>query len=110
MGEPPDGRRGRALRIIRGPVDTGGPGIGAGGGFTLTRNGVGDLTVTFSTAFSAVPAVTATAERTIGGHNLLVNLVNGGAAAGSARFIVTDANAAFAASEGYFNFIAIGPA
>ena len=46
------------LRVAYGIVDTTSPGsVVEGTGFTVTRNGVGDVTITFTTAFSDVPAV-----------------------------------------------------
>jgi hypothetical protein len=49
------------LKVIRGIVNTAGAGtIVEGSGFTLTRHGTGDVTITFSTGFSNEPAITAT--------------------------------------------------
>lgn len=49
------------MKIIRGIVDTSGSGsIVKGSGFTITRNGVGDVTINFTAAFSDLPTVTAT--------------------------------------------------
>lgn len=45
-----------ANRVTRGEVNADGT-IARGGGFTVVRNGVGDYTVTFDTAFSATPVV-----------------------------------------------------
>jgi len=53
------------LKIVRGRIDTTGAGsILQGGGFTIVRNGVGDLTVTFSPAFSGVPSCVPAGEST----------------------------------------------
>lgn len=49
-----------ATRTVRGIIDTTGPSIVAGSGFSLAKNGVGDVTITFGPAFSTVPAVVAT--------------------------------------------------
>jgi hypothetical protein len=46
------------MKVIRGTITSTTPTIVNGSGFTLTRNGVGDVTVTFSAAFSGAPAVT----------------------------------------------------
>lgn len=43
-------------QIVYGRIDTS-VSSGSGTGFTWTRNGTGDVTITFSTAFSAVPSV-----------------------------------------------------
>lgn len=48
-------------RSVRGWIDTTGPTIISGKGFTIVKNGVGDVTVTFSKSFGSVaPIVTLT--------------------------------------------------
>lgn len=99
------------LRIIRGRITTGvAPGITTGSGFTVGGGAVGQVTVTFTTAFSGVPSVTLTPERTGAGHNMVADLGNAGVLAGSFSVICTDANAAFATADCVVNFQAIGPA
>lgn len=44
-------------RTIRGIINTTGPSIIAGSGFTVTKNGVGDVTVHFTPPFVRPPAV-----------------------------------------------------
>lgn len=59
------GSGGEALRMLRGRLASNGS-IAAGGGFTAIRGSAGIYTITFSTAFSSAPAVTANPE---GGTN-----------------------------------------
>lgn len=49
---PSEGR----LRIIRGQIDSTAPTINYGSGFTIVKNSTGDVTITFTTPFSAAPA------------------------------------------------------
>lgn len=96
-----------SLRIIRGRVDTTGSGsILQGDGFTIARNGTGDVTVTFTTAFSAIPAVVPTAESDTSGmtHIGKVRTV----AAGSVR--LQRNLAGVSDQDGIMHFIAVGPA
>ena len=90
------------LRIIRGVVNGAG-GILVGSGFTATHGaaGSGQYTVTFNTAFSGAPTVTATAD--LDGRVISTVGVTSGSANFQVRVIpsgVTDAA---------FHFIAIGP-
>ena len=50
------------LRIVRGRVDTTVPTVLEGLGFSVVRNGVGNVTMTFDLPFSATPTVVATPE------------------------------------------------
>lgn len=59
------------LREVRGIVLTTSPGsITEGAGFTLARNGTGDVTLTFDTAFTDVPTPTAMATGTAGARTV----------------------------------------
>src|SRR5436853_1239219 len=65
------GARGRFeanLRIERGSIDTTTPTILGGSGFTVVRNGVGDITITFDPPFSATPSIVAIAYDAAGGR------------------------------------------
>jgi hypothetical protein len=103
-GLPFTGNGGEILRILRGRIDTTTPGtILQGTGFTLTRNGLGDVTVTFSTAFSATPVVIVVAEDVSQGSVVKINSV----ASGSVRLVRFLTN--LTAADGILHFIAIGP-
>lgn len=91
-----------SLRIIRGTVNTAGSGsITQGNGFTISRTGTGNLTVTFTTVFSAVPSVTATP------NDAYVIRRNAISASSVQIQIYTTGLSAVDAS---FDFTAIGPA
>lgn len=54
-----------SLAILRGTINSASSGsIVSGEGFSITRNGTGDITITFTTAFLDVPSVTATSVKT----------------------------------------------
>lgn len=94
------------LKIIRGAVDTTGSGsILVGSGFTITRNGTGDVTVNFTVAFSTAPAVALAAGTTAG---VVAKLVTTEPTTGAARVLVGTI-AAGVATDGIFHFIAAGP-
>lgn len=90
------------LRIIRGRISAAGT-ITTGTGFTVTKTGTGAYTVTFSTAFSAEPTVTATPQV---GLARIATCTNVGAS--SAQFRTFD-SAGGAAVDQDFHFIIIGP-
>lgn len=97
------------LKIVRGIVNTAGSGsIVAGSGFSITRNNTGDLTVTFTTPFSGVPAVTFGAQ---GDGAALGPIVSRDDAtvrtAGSFRVEIVKVATGFV--DGIFDFIACGP-
>ena len=86
-------------RAVCGRVNTASAGtILDGSGFTITRNGTGDLTVTFSTPFSSVPVVVATSEW----NETWVDAANQTVSA--VRVLLADATGT--AKDGIFNFIA----
>lgn len=92
------------LRILRGTVNTNGA-ILAGSGFAATRNGAGDFTITYSTAFSGQPSVVATAA--VVSPAAITTIILSSALATSARIGLV--NAAGTAQDTVFEFIAIGP-
>lgn len=55
-----------ATRIVRGDIAAAGT-INFGSGFSVVKNGTGDYTVTFTTAFAAAPVVVLTLGPTGGG-------------------------------------------
>lgn len=89
-------------RTVRGIINTAGS-IVAGVGFSVTRNGVGDITVTFTTAFSDVPTVIPAAQGA--GFFAANNAVS--PTTTTARFF---RHAGGAANDGVLHFIAMGPA
>jgi len=95
------------LRIVRGTVDTNTPSIAAGAGFTVAKNTVGKVTITFTNAFSSVPSITL-ASRDVPGVNY--QLVLHVATPTTTTFTVQVLTQAFAPQDGTFWFIAAGPA
>lgn len=94
------------LRIVRGTYSTltGAGVLEHGAGFTGVRSGVGAITITFSTAFSDIPTVTASGE----GGSTVPSFVVDSISTTSVRirgFITTTA----AAQEVRVLFIAAGP-
>lgn len=100
---------GAGLRVIRGRINSAAPGtILQGAGFTITRNGTGDVTVNYNTPFNGVPAVTSQIEATAGGAN--VAQIQGGANAPTAskvRFQLVN-QVGPVVEDAVFNFIAVG--
>lgn len=90
------------LRILRGIVNSTAPTIVGGAGFTLTKLGVGEVKINFSTAFKTAPAVVPAAAA----FNLKAFPVTGGTVGSVTVGIV---NATPAAADGEFDFFAIGP-
>lgn len=91
-------------RIIRGTVSSAGA-IVVGSGFTVSRTGVGQYTVTFTTAFADHPTVTLGAGITVA--NYAVKLTTRSATAIAVNTITIAAAPANVDAE--FSFIAIGP-
>lgn len=91
-----------SLRVVRGRVDTTGPTILQGGGFTVAKNGTGDVTATFATAFSGVPTVLVSTEGVgVRAENRATPTTT------TARVYVTDLSGG--AVEGVIHFVAVGP-
>jgi len=90
------------LRVLRGRIAGNGT-ITTGSGFTVSRTGTGAYTVTFTTAFSSDPTVTATAQ-VIGARLVTCTSV----VPGSAGFRTFDSATATAVDQD-FQFIAVGP-
>lgn len=92
------------LRVVRGRINsTPTAAILAGTGFTISRTGTGQVTVTFDEAFAGDPAVFITK----GGGTVGAVASN---AVGTASFQAIIANASGTAVDSTFNFLAIGPA
>lgn len=89
--------------IVRGVINTTGPSIVEGSGYSIVKNGTGDVTVTFNPPFSDVPAFTCTPQSASG---RLAQMV-APATASTARVAVL--STAFAAAESEVHFIAVGP-
>jgi hypothetical protein len=76
-------------------------------GCSLTVNGVGDLTINFTTAFSTIPVVMAIGDRNIGIDNsgiVPANIVSISASACRIKFLVMDGSAI---DPEYWSFIAL---
>jgi len=90
------------LFILRGHINASG-GITTGSGFTVTKTGTGAYTITFTSAFSGEPTVTATPQV---GLARIATCTNVGA--GSVQIRTFD-SASGSAVDQDFHFIAIGP-
>ena len=94
------------LHIIRGSIDSAGAGsILTGTGFTIVRNGIDDVTVNITSAFSDTPSVVVGAGSTAIRR---AKLTTSEPVVGSFRAMVSD-TALGTAADGIFHFIAIGP-
>lgn len=94
------------LKVIRGAINTAGSGsITSGVGFTIARNGAGDVTITFTAAFATAPTVTATP---LSGGVAPICALSGAPGTGSARVLVLNA-ATNTGVDDTFHFTAIGP-
>lgn len=71
------------LRMLRGRINTTTPTILTGLGFTVTRAGVGDITVSFTPAFTTIPSAVASAEAT----NIGRSVTTDGPTTSAIRFI-----------------------
>lgn len=100
---PPSGPE-TNLRVIRGVVNADAT-VAEGSGFSVADTGTGQYTITFTAAFSDVPAVDATAVAA----TLRSAQLNAAAAAGSCVVQTYDTAAATSADTA-FHFTAIGPA
>ena len=101
MGPPgPPGESGAAadLSIVYGWVASDGT-VWHGSGFTSTRTGTGQYTVTYNTSFGGRPAVVFFPD-----DNLVDWTING-----NSSFSITVRNASGSAVDSEFSFIAIGP-
>lgn len=92
------------LRIIRGVVSGGGVTL-AGTGFSVAHPSTGVFTVTYSTAFTALPTVTSNVESGAGAARVVTLEAT---SASSATFRIFIPNTA-ALVDGAFHFIVIGP-
>lgn len=101
-GYPQSGTGGETLRFIRGIIKGSNGSILQGAGFTSARVSAGLYTITFTTPFSSVPAITATL---ISGDT---SFISGTPLAGSASIFIY--NISIVGIDDDFNFIAIGAA
>lgn len=95
-----------ACRIIFGRIHTGSGAASAGGGFSVTVNATGDVTITFSTAFSGAPVVVATPDASL----VPVAAVTYGAPTTSGVRILVFNTTSYSNVNDNINFIAVGPA
>ncbi len=93
------------LRIVRGVLSAAGGTI-VGSGFTAAHSGTGVYTITFTTAFPAAPAVTATADSQ--GGNARVAMTDG-VTGGVLTIRVMSISSSPANTDAPVHFIAIGP-
>lgn len=93
-------------RHVSGLVNTSGP-VQTGTGFSVVRNGVGDVTITFDVAFKRQISIVAMAAETSGARS--VKIKDGvPTTTTTARLQVYSPDAPFAAAESIFCFIAQG--
>lgn len=91
-------------KVIRGKISGGvAPSIASGAGFSIVRNSAGDITITFTAAFSAEPAVVVTQQKTTNSEASVVSSTS------TAR-VRTWNDGDVGTSDMDFGFIAIGPA
>lgn len=93
------------LKVIRGRIDTTGPTIKSGEGFTLAKTGTGQVTVTFTTDFADVPAVTVAVDRDVGATGRIAYSNN---APTVHQFDIQRATIADAPVDGTVSFVAVG--
>lgn len=94
------------VRVLRGRLFTSsgtGVRVDSGTGFTATRNGVGDVTLTFASTFAAQPTVVANVEAATGSYARAVNVVALGTSQArlQAAFLTT-------AEENEIDFVIVG--
>lgn len=92
------------LQVLRGVISGGGTTL-AGSGFTVSHTATGTYTVTYSTGFTGLPAVTANVESGSGAARLVTLQ---GTTTGAATILISVPNTG-ALADGAFHFIAIGP-
>lgn len=102
IGNRPAATGQESLKIIRGSVNSGGT-IFVGSGFSVTKNGTGDYTITFAaSSFSGVPSNVVTPSS-------VSAIVANTAALAQGSFQVLLKTTAGAAIDTSFSFISIGP-
>lgn len=97
------GTGGETVKWIRGIVSSAGA-ILEGAGFTVTRNSVGNYTITFSTAYSDIPSFNVTGAHTIGATSNILS-----ASASQVNYALRQTDGAFALADMDHHFITIGP-
>lgn len=95
-----------APKIVWGVVNANGTIAGGSGDFSVTKNGTGDYTITFSPAFGAVPAVTESIEFAA----TTAALIQHRTPTTSGVSFYTTTNAGYTLSDQKFAFHAIGSA
>ena len=91
------------LRVVRGTINTTTPTIVEGVGFTVAKNGTGDVTITFDPLFASAPSVVGTCVIVANGTWIYLS---GNPTTSTVRIVRT---IAAAAEDGVFHFIAVGP-
>jgi hypothetical protein len=92
-------------RMIYGTINTTGPAIVSGSGFSVVRNGVGNVTITFTVAFGSKPSVTFSTEDAAT-NTFVKNNINS-TTTQCQPIVITDAGVAV---DRVFAFQAVGPA
>lgn len=101
---PPQGPE-TTSKIIRGTVNTAGSGTAmAGTGWSFTRNGTGNMTVTFSAAFSFPPSVA------LGTNADSVTFITMPSTTSFRVLLRNESAGVLAAVDAQFTFVAVGPA
>ena len=90
------------LSMIQGTFDVTATVIYAGQGYTVVKNGVGDYTVTFNTAFTSYPAITYST------NFLPYTIVSNVLGVGSVSFLVMDSAGTLVDPNAWISFIAVG--
>jgi hypothetical protein len=99
------GRFEKNLRMVRGSINTTTPTITAGVGFTVVRNGTGDVTITFDPPFSAQMSIKAIAIHDVDATPMMTYIrTRSSVTARILRHLPTVGN-----QDGEFDFIATGP-
>lgn len=103
LGYTQPGTGGERIKILRGCVTGATAAITQGTGFSVVRNSVGNYTITFTSTFATPPSVVGALTSAATGF-----IVTNGVPAFNNCVILT-ANAAGAATDINFSFIAVGP-
>lgn len=93
------------LRIIRGRFNTATPTILQGAGYSLARNGVGDVTITFTVGFSDVPEIQFTPEHS----GTIIACQNNAVPTATTGRVFRYVTNTGAANDGIVHFTAMGP-
>lgn len=106
------GRHEDYLRQVIGTIDTTGPTIVRGIGFSITtKTGTGDVTIGFSPAFAEAPTITYSVECAVGGDFRGCELVSGSVTAASFRIrrkFIVPSTGSVTLEDGVLTFAAEG--